>query len=580
MSNDKHLLHLEGAIPKEDWGYTISGYAVALEAWRRGLTIEFVNRNRSRSTQFYRISSKNHSHLFQVARGDLVTREAIRACVNKDRTKAILLKEGVKTPLGDVFNVREKREDIIHYAKEIGYPVVIKPKDGTGGRGVITDIKDADALERAIDYLIKDFDAEDTILEKYVLGNDYRLYVLDGEVIAAYTRERAHVVGDGKATIKQLVAKKNAHREKFFGLGGNSRIQIDGEARDLLGEKGYDENTVLNSGEKVYLNSKNNVSSGGESTDKTNDISNEIKAIAVAAQKAIPGLVHGGVDMIIDEDMQTGYVLEVNSLPHIRSHLFPMNGEARDIPKAIIDFYFPETKGAPIHNILYYDFNSIYTVFKQGICASFKLPNHPVNDPLLKRYELSAITNTKELGTFINNRAKKLKVNGYVKRLASNKASLVVAGDKEKIDSLMSEIRAYDKKLQIIEKNRKTPVKIGFETIEMSKVDKVSKPLNERSVHTHSVAFKPVMPDSNPNPAEKEGYYPIAIDAGKVSVPKKKPSAKGASSKTNKNKTKPQSVKAHHQEIDYQKEYYKLMQSTSWRITKPFRFITGKLKRR
>src|SRR5699024_9709724 len=107
---------------------------------------------------------------------------------------------------------------------------------------------------------------------------------------------------------------------------------------------GYSLYSVLNQNEQLYLNDLSNVSLGGEPVDYTEYLTQSQRDIAINATKAIPGLAQCGVDMMIRDDTEEGLIIELNSSPGIGSHLFPVKGKARDIPKFIIDHYFPGTK--------------------------------------------------------------------------------------------------------------------------------------------------------------------------------------------------------------------------------------------
>src|SRR5690625_3219534 len=97
------LPHLQDSIPPEAQGYTVSLYSVALEGWRRGLTLKFINEGRSRSHTTYFLSYKGVERRFAVSRGDAVPKKAISICINKHLTKKHLLKAEVPTPNGETF---------------------------------------------------------------------------------------------------------------------------------------------------------------------------------------------------------------------------------------------------------------------------------------------------------------------------------------------------------------------------------------------------------------------------------------------------------------------------------------------
>ncbi|MHC0552916.1 ATP-binding protein [Salinicoccus sp. CNSTN-B1] len=88
-----------------------------------------------------------------MTRGDLVSKEAVKICINKDLTKKHLVEAGVKTPQGEVFNKNDSDEEIQKYAEQLGYPLVLKPTDGTGGAGVIANIKNAEEIQQALQYV-------------------------------------------------------------------------------------------------------------------------------------------------------------------------------------------------------------------------------------------------------------------------------------------------------------------------------------------------------------------------------------------------------------------------------------------
>src|SRR5699024_5923030 len=162
-------------------------------------------RNQRKSELFYRLTYKGKEHLFQVAKGDFVTKEAVSICKDKQKAKEHLLKAKVPTPIGNIFEENEKNSAIIKQAKKIKYPVVIKqckkikysvvinPYNVTGGKGVIANIKNKNELIDALKYVREDLNLKKVILEKHVAGEDYRVYVIDNQVIGAIKRIPANI---------------------------------------------------------------------------------------------------------------------------------------------------------------------------------------------------------------------------------------------------------------------------------------------------------------------------------------------------------------------------------------------------
>ena len=469
MSTSRQWLsHIENSIPDTVRGYTLSSYCMTLEAWRRGIDVTFINRNRRRSELFYELSYQGKSHIFTVAKGDLVTAEATNICINKSKTKQYLKEANVSVPEGKVFEENIDDSTIIAYADQLGYPLVLKPLDGTGGKGVIANIKSNDEFTEALKYVKYELNYKKLIVEEFINGGDYRIYVLNDQVIGGIQRIPANIIGDGKTDIKQLITDKLVERDQNPSLKGRP-IKIDTELRNMLKNKGYTLDSIPQNGELVLLKSKNNVSAGGESIDVTEELTVEIKHIAISAVKAIPGLVHGGVDMIIDKENNYGAVIEINSRPHITAQLFPWKGQARDIPKAIIDYYFPETKSNHYNQLYYYDFQVVWESFRDGFASKMMIPRLPNEEVQGKLFVVTGKILRNNFGQWVKKTAMKLNLNGYVKHFENGRTSIVVVGREDSILEFRHELEKIGKDRFYIsgieEKTRRTPVKVGFDIV-------------------------------------------------------------------------------------------------------------------
>ncbi len=470
MSNSdvRYLPQLKDALPEHAHGYMSSGYSIALEGWRRGLDLKIkVNYFRRESKVVeYVLSNKKRSHYFQITRGDLVSKEAVKICINKDLTKKYLTEAGVKTPQGEVFNGDNGDDEIMEYAEQLGYPVVLKPTDGTGGVGVIANIKNAEEMQQALQYVRGQLKNENVIVEKYFQGEDHRLYVVGDEVVGIFKRDPASVTGNGKDTIQQLLKYKNEERMNIPSLA-NKPIKTNSETKEMLTRLGYTMKSVPSEGEVVFLKSKNNVSSGGEAVDVTDETTDEMKQIAVNAIKAIPTLIQGGVDMMIDKENNEGVVLEVNSRAHIRTHLFPSYGQARDVPSAIIDYYFPETKNYDREESskLYFDFDHVYESFVKGNSNYIEIPRIP-NSVELTEFILTSDEFPEGFVTWIQTTARKYRISGSANTISGEKLSLVLGGKRRNIKSfeslLENKISYSNKEIKISREKRVSPVMQGF----------------------------------------------------------------------------------------------------------------------
>lgn len=467
--SDNWLPQLKDSIPEEVKGTKVSSYAIALEGWRRGLTLKYINVARNPLKIRYSLSNRDTEIVFAGSRGSKVSKEAVRICIDKFLTKKYLMDANVPTPEGEKFERSIKNDEIVNYAKKLGFPVVVKPVDGSGGTGVIANINSEKELLDALDYVRNDLNYDDIIVEKFFKGIDYRVYVIGEKVVAAFDRIPANVIGDGVNTIEKLIKLKIDERQKNPALY-NRPIKIDKEVYNLLQSKGYDLNTIPKKGERVFLKTKNNVSSGGDSRDVTDELTDEIKEIAINATKAIPGLLQAGLDIIVDKEKNTGVVLEINARPSIRNHLFPMEGKARDIPKEIIDYYFPETKDKVINPngvLFYFELKTINNIFRKGLAKEVILPKMPRGDIEAKAFKVSGKFNFGTYEKHLRKHVRNLNLHGYMKHIDNNHVYVVLAGKKENMSKITNIIRSHfenrSEDITITEENYSLPIKIGFE---------------------------------------------------------------------------------------------------------------------
>lgn len=232
--------------------------------------------------------------------------------------------------------------NLLKEAELIGYPVVLKPQFGSKGKGVILSINDDKELLLAYDRLKQKYN--EIIIEKYYEGNDYRVCIVNYEVVAASMRVPPHIIGDGKSTIKELINALNGNE-----LRGDdhekplSKVKIDDELLGLLNSREYSLDMILEDGYKLFLRKNANLSTGGTAVDCTDIISQENKDLCVRVAKAI-GLDICGVDVCIDDISKpiskNGVIIEVNAAPGLRMHTFPSEGEKREIGKKIINMMY------------------------------------------------------------------------------------------------------------------------------------------------------------------------------------------------------------------------------------------------
>ncbi len=295
----------------------------------------------------------NKSSLVQLGYG--VNQQRIRATIagttsciavdiagDKDDTKNLLEAAEIPVPKGSLIRSEEGLKDAI---AKIGYPVVLKPLNGNHGKGATTNIVNYEqavtALEAAQKY------GRTVIVEKFITGFDFRLLCINYKFICAALRTPAAVTGDGEHTIQWLIDETNKDERRGYGHEKVlTQITVDDFTQKMLDDKGYTLETIPPKGELVLVKPTANLSTGGTSTDVTEEVhpSNIFMAERIAK---IIGLDICGIDIMapnlkVPITENGGAVLEVNAAPGFRMHIEPSEGIARNVAEPVIDMLFPK----------------------------------------------------------------------------------------------------------------------------------------------------------------------------------------------------------------------------------------------
>ncbi len=344
-----------GTVP-EDWNWPEARDTFIRYAQRRALgpsTMSLVKAAEERNIPWLRL---NEQSLVQLGHGKYQQRIqatvtgrtshiAVELASDKEETNKILGSLGLPVPRQELVQSEGAARRAAH---KIGFPVVTKPYNGNHGRGI--SIKLASDDEVVAGFLKAKDISRSVIVETYMEGDDHRLLVVNGELVAATRRTPGHVVGDGTHTIRELVEIVNQDPRR--GVGHEkvlTRIELDAQAEMMMARVEATADTVPEAGCVVYLRSTANLSTGGTATDVTDIIHPDNRDMAVRAIKAI-GLDVGGVDFLttnIAESYKTigGGICEVNAAPGFRMHVAPSEGKPRDAAGPVIDMLFPQ--GAP-----------------------------------------------------------------------------------------------------------------------------------------------------------------------------------------------------------------------------------------
>ncbi|WP_298831260.1 cyanophycin synthetase [uncultured Piscinibacter sp.] len=258
---------------------------------------------------------------------------------DKDLTKRLIAAVGVPVPEGRIVASPAQAWEA---AEDIGLPVAVKPTDGNHGRGVTLDLSTREQVEAA--WKRAALHGSEVIVERYIPGDEHRLLVVDGKLVAAARGEAAWVLGDGRLSVAGLVesqlnsdprrGKTEDHPLAWLDVHGDGSILADLERQGLAPDD------VPAAGRRVLIQRNGNVA-----IDCTDEVHPDFARAASLAVRTV-GLDIAGIDLVAQDIArpmrgQQAAVVEVNAGPGLLAHLKPAVGSPRPVGKAIVDHLFP-----------------------------------------------------------------------------------------------------------------------------------------------------------------------------------------------------------------------------------------------
>jgi cyanophycin synthetase len=284
-----------------------------------------------------------HLHYVQAAMTDRTNAIAVELAQDKEETKARLAMHGIPVPQGKVvYSLKEA----LKAADELGQPVVVKPVNGHQGEAVTLEVSTREEMKTAFDAARELSSA--VLIEETYAGQNYRVLIVAGRMVAASERVLPQVIGDGTNSIRDLIAHEN--RNPLRGDGHEkplTKIKVDAEVITHLQHAGMTLDTVPARDQSITLSHRSNLSIGATAQDVTDKVHPTIARLCERAARLI-GLDVCGVDLVIPDiatPITSGGVIEVNASPGLRMHHYPSVGVARDVGQAVVDAIYPP--GAP-----------------------------------------------------------------------------------------------------------------------------------------------------------------------------------------------------------------------------------------
>ncbi|MBA3535473.1 MAG: UDP-N-acetylmuramyl peptide synthase [Tatlockia sp.] len=261
-----------------------------------------------------------------------------KIAVNKYCTNKVLALAAIPVPkLTGISKSEFKAGKLEEIVQGYNFPLVIKPIDGGKGTDVLCNIKNIELLKKHLESLFSN--NELLLLEEFHANlKSYRVLVFNGQVIGVIERFPAHVIGDGKHNVEQLIEKTNSQRKKQNDALGN--IIIDEECRIRLDELKINLDYIPRHDEPVLLGYTSNASRGGSFKSLGKQICKENKQLMIRAAHVLNlNLVGFDVecrDINISIETTEGVIIEANDCPSIKIHEIPMSGPANPVTKKII----------------------------------------------------------------------------------------------------------------------------------------------------------------------------------------------------------------------------------------------------
>lgn len=339
---EEAILKLKDILKEEELGP--STLAIVREVKKRGIPVLKIG-----NESIFQLGYGSTSKMIEATISGNTSGIAIDIACDKLLAKKILFNQYI--PVADGLQVISPVQMLLE-AERLGYPVVLKPRYGNQGKGVFVNLRDEKELLQAYKTLSNQYN--DIIIEKHIEGKDYRVCLVDYEVVAVSERISPYVIGDGESSVIQLIHKLNSDERRGEGHEKPlTKIRINEELINYIWKNSYSLNSIPKKGEKVVLRENANLSTGGIAIDYTDNICKENVEICKRAAKAI-GLDICGIDVCCTDITKPmdGVIIEVNAAPGIRMHEHPYEGNSRNVGGAIADMLLKDiSKQIPIISV-------------------------------------------------------------------------------------------------------------------------------------------------------------------------------------------------------------------------------------
>jgi GNAT-family acetyltransferase (TIGR03103 family) len=302
---------------------------IADEAMRRGIWVEVLDAEAGEM----RLSHGGRSVVTRESLSEYTSAVAMSRCDDKRLTRRIVAEAGITVARGRLATFDEADQAFLD---EVG-DVVIKPTRGEQGKGITVGVEGVAELDAALTRAREQH--PEVLIEQRATGDDLRLLVIDGKVVAAALRMPAEIIGTGHHTVRELIDAQS--RRRAAATGGESRIPVDAVTEATVREAGWSFDDVLPEGMRLRVRRTANLHQGGTIHDVTAEVNPQLCAVAVTAADAI-GIPVTGIDLLVPDVTGSDYVfIEANERPGLANH------EPQPTAKSFVDYLFPGSPALP-----------------------------------------------------------------------------------------------------------------------------------------------------------------------------------------------------------------------------------------
>jgi GNAT-family acetyltransferase (TIGR03103 family) len=295
------------------------------EARRRGIAVSLIDP----ANGYFSLRVGAKSFVCRESLSELTSAIAMSRCDNKQVSIAMLRDAGLSTPLSQLAASDEANRTFLERQRKI----VVKPVRGEQGNGVTVVVTDEEELKAAIEAARQV--SADVMLETFVAGEDLRIIVIDGDVVAAAIRRPAGIIGNGIDTVEDLIRKQSRRREAA--TGGESSIPIDAITLRCLRQVNLEMDSVPDEGAVIRVRDTANLHTGGTMHDVTDRLHPDLVSAAERAARTLNIPVVGLDFIVAAPDQPTYWIIEANERPGLANH------EPQPTAERFVDLLFPQT---------------------------------------------------------------------------------------------------------------------------------------------------------------------------------------------------------------------------------------------